>query len=342
MTDRGRPVQQPEPSVPSDIVDQAIRWAVKLDFGEGNAAAQKAFAEWIDASPLHRLAWQRVQGLKDDFSRMPPALALDTLKAVSDRRGTHRIKRRQALKILALAGVSVLAARTAHERAPWQRLLADASTVTGEQRTVQLDDGSTIVLNTDTAISTSLHAERRVVTLRRGEILVATGHDSRIAIARGAARPFWVETPFGGLHALGTRFVVRLEDGRARVSVFEGAVALHPANGRADDSNANVARPGTSWWLAPDGSTPAPARPFTEDGWAEGVIAGNDMRLADLLAELSRYRSGRIVCDPRVADLRVSGAYQVGDTDRALAFLAQAQPIDIRYRTRFWVSVGPR
>lgn len=338
MTDPGRPTQpRPELSVPSDVVDQAIRWMVKLDFGEGDAVAHKGFAQWLAASPLHGVAWQRVQGLKDDFSRIPPALALDTLKAVGERRGTRGIRRRQAIKILALAGVSVLAAGAARELAPWQCLLADASTATGEQRTVRLDDGSTIVLNTDTAISTRFDATRRVVTLRRGEILVATGHDTPVAM-----RPFWVETPFGGLRALGTRFVVRLEDGHARVSVLEGAVALHPANGRAADDNAKVARAGANWWLAADGSAPAPARPFTDDGWADGVIAGNDMRLADLLVELSRYRSGRIVCDPSVADLRVSGAYQVRDTGRALTFLAQAQPISIRYRTRFWVSVGPR
>ncbi|WP_432261997.1 FecR domain-containing protein [Cupriavidus sp. TMH.W2] len=315
---------------------------VKLDFGEGDAAARKAFAQWLAASPLHGLAWQRLKGLQDDFSRMPPVLALDTLKAVGERRGTRGIRRRQALKLLSLAGVSVLAAGAARELAPWQRLLADASTATGEQRTVRLNDGSTILLNTDTAISTAFDAARRVVTLRRGEILVATGHDTPAATTGAATRPFWVETPFGRLRALGTRFVVRIEDGRARVSVLEGAVALHPANGRVADDTVKVARAGTSWWLAADGSAPAPARPFTDDGWADGVIAGNDMRLADLLAELSRYRSGRIACDPAVADLRVSGAYQVRDTDRALAFLAQAQPVSIRYRTRFWVSVGPR
>ena len=60
-----------------------------------------------------------------------------------------------------------------------------------------------------------------------------------------------------------------------------------------------------------------------------------------LLAELSRYRRGRISCAPEVADLRVSGTYHIGDTDRALAFLAQTLPVRVRYWTRYWVTVGP-
>jgi len=327
----------PESPIPARIVDQAITWTIQLDFGEPTASTREAFAQWLAADPLHELVWQRMQALRDDFSGMPPALALDTLQTAGARRGASGLRRRQALKVLALAGISVVAVQGVRELAPWQRLLADTSTATGEQRTVRLDDGSTIVLNTDTAISTGLGGERRLVTLRRGEILVTTGYDDRFAAASGAARPFWVQTPFGSLRALGTRFVVRIGDGRARVSVQEGAVALYPSTGGTGD----VAQAGTSWWLANGGSAPAPAQTFDADGWASGVIAGKDMRLADVLAELARYRTGRIVCDPRVADLRISGAYHLRDTDQTLRFLAQSQPVAVVYRTRFWVTVEP-
>ncbi|PMR74464.1 hypothetical protein C1H69_14565 [Billgrantia endophytica] len=85
---------------------------------------------------------------------------------------------------------------------------------------------------------------------------------------------------------------------------------------------------------------PAEAQGFEAGGWAEGVIVGQNIRLQDLLSELSRYRPGRIVCDPSVAELRVSGHFLVGDTDRTLQFLAQTQPISVTYRTRYWVAVG--
>jgi transmembrane sensor len=315
--------------LPPRVVDEAIAWAVKLDFGTPTPRARAAFERWLQAAPVHASAWERVQSLRGDFAAVPPALALGTLHAAD----AQRQRRRQGLRLLGLAGMAVAAGWTVREHAPWQRLLADASTGVGEQRTLRLDDGTTVVLNTDTALSSALSPELRTLKLHRGEILVTTGADA----GAPARRPFWVQTPFGALQALGTRFVVRLEPGRARISVQEGAVQMHPA----EDTASRMARPGDAWWLGATGAQPAPPLGFDADGWADGVVAGQGMRLADLLAELERYRHGRIVCDERVAGLRVSGVYHVRDTDQALQFLLQTQPVEVVYRTRLWVAVGP-
>lgn len=315
--------------LPPRVVDEAIAWAVKLDFGTPTPRARAAFERWLQAAPAHASAWERLQSLHGDFSAVPPALALGTLHAAD----AQRQRRRQGLRLLGLAGMAVAAGWTVREHAPWQRLMADASTGVGEQRTLRLDDGTTVVLNTDTALSTAWTPGLRTLTLHRGEILVTTGADAGLP----RKRPFWVQTPFGALQALGTRFVVRLAPGRARVSVQEGAVQMHPAEATA----AQMAHPGGAWWLGATGAEPAPALGFDADGWADGVVAGQGMRLADLLAELERYRHGRIVCDERVADLRVSGVYHLRDTDQALQFLLQTQPVEVVYRTRLWVSVGP-
>jgi transmembrane sensor len=63
------------------------------------------------------------------------------------------------------------------------------------------------------------------------------------------------------------------------------------------------------------------------------------MRLDQFLAELGRYRVGVLRCDPRVADLEVTGAFRIDDTDRALEVLAGVLDLRLRYRTRYWVSV---
>jgi transmembrane sensor len=322
--------------IPASVIDDAIGWAVKLDFSTPVPETRQAFDRWLNAQPAHAAAWQRVQSLKNDFAQIPPRLALDALTTAEARRRAGGLSRRQAVRLLSLAGVAVAAGWVASDQAPWQRLLADYSTATGEQRTVRLDDGTVIVLNTDSAISTALEAGRRLVVLRRGEILVTTGADA----GSPRKRPFWVHTPFGTAQALGTRFVVRLAPGRARVSVQEDAVEIHPLRPAAG-SRPVIVRAGESWWLAPDGVAAAQPLGFEPDGWADGVIAGQNIRLADLLDELSRYRPGRIVCDERVAELRVSGVYHLRDTDRALRFLVQTQPVSVALRTRFWVSVGP-
>jgi transmembrane sensor len=332
----------PQIRLPDSIIDAAITWAVRLDYNAPTAGERQAFDRWLQADPLHGLAWRRIHSLKgfrSDLGALSPGLALDTLRTVQGRREQRGLGRRNAVKLLSLLGVGVTTGWIAREHAPWQRLLADASTAVGERKTLRLDDGSVIVLNTDSAVSTDLAGSRRRIVLHRGEILITTGEDAGAAARLGYKRPFWVQTPYGEMQALGTRFIVRLDNdnGRARISVQEGAVQLHPADG----SGSVIVQPGESRWLMADDTSPADLHGLDADGWAEGVIAGKDIRLADLLAELSRYRLGRIVCDPRVADLRLSGVFHVQETDRALRFLVQTQPISITWRTRFWAAVGP-
>lgn len=324
---------RPLERLPGEVIDAAIGWAIKLDYG-GPSAPQlrRAFEAWLVADPRHLTAWQRVGSLKGDFAKLPVQLASQTLQAAATARQARR--RREALKLLSLAGLGLSTAWVLHEHRPWQRLLADVGTAVGQRQTLRLADGSVLTLNTDSAVSADLRGTRRLLTLHRGEVLISTGADADAP----ARREFWLQTPFGRMQALGTRFVVRLYEDRARISVQEGAVALYPAGG----GSAAVVQAGESRWLGAHTSEAVLAQGFEDGAWAEGVIAGKNIRLGDLLAELSRYRRGRIDCDERVAGLRLSGVFHIDDSDRVLRFLAQTQPIRLRYLSRFWVRVGPQ
>jgi transmembrane sensor len=315
--------------IPAAIIDAAIEWTIKLDFNSPSTETRRAFECWLQAAPLHRDAWLRVQSLRGDFATLPPLLALDTLQAATQLRSRETtLRRRQLLKLLGVATVTAGAAWQSREALPWQRLVADASTGVGQQRSLRLGDGTIVMLNTDTALST---VGDTALQLRRGEIFVAGDAAADIPLARQLR----IQTPAGEVHAPGANFVVRLAADRARITVQQGLARLYPAG----FDGAVLARGGESWWLGPGGARPAEPLPFDAAGWVEGVVAAKNMPLADLLAELERYRRGRIACDARVAKLPVSGIYHVRDTDRALRFLAQTQSLRLSYRTRFWVSV---
>lgn len=321
--------------LPSSVVDQAIAWAVKLNFSQADTCTREAFERWRQAAPEHERAWSRMQALNADFASVPQGLALDALMAMDHSRAhaARRQQRRAVLKGLAVAGGLLGSGWVVREQTPWQRLAADVSTSVGQRDPLTLADGTRLVLNTDSAVSLSLDGSQRIVTLHRGEISIQTGADAAFAVKR----PFFVRTSFGSIEALGTRFVVRLENRGARVSVQEDAVELRPA----DSAVQSIARAGEQWVLDRQKVRQVIAPAMDSGAWVEGAIAGKNMRLADVLAEMSRYRHGRITCAPEVADLRVSGTYHLNDIDQALQFLAQTTPIRVRYWTRFWVSVGP-
>jgi transmembrane sensor len=76
--------------------------------------------------------------------------------------------------------------------------------------------------------------------------------------------------------------------------------------------------------------------------WADGMLVASRMRLADFLAELGRYRRGRLQCDAAVADLLISGSYPLADSERILAMLELALPVRVQRFNRYWVNVQAR
>lgn len=311
------------------LLREAAQWHALLCSGEAGAAEQAAWQAWHDARAEHRWAWQRVEQLRQCLQGVPGPLVAQTLHLAGDRAGKER---RAVLKGLALlvagGGALALGARTE----PWRALTAGYRTGTGERRDVRLADGSLLQLNTDTAADVLFGADERLVRLHRGEIMITTAADT-------AGRPFRVEVAEGRVQPLGTRFLVRRDaPGSTLVAVQESAVAISP---RAAQRGPVLLQAG--WQARFDALGVAP-QIMADDSlvaWRDGMLVVSDWRLDDFLAELGRYRPGWLSCDERVAGFRVSGAFPLDDTDRALAALTESFPVSLRARTRYWVRVEP-
>ena len=158
--------------------------------------------------------------------------------------------------------------------------------------------------------------------------MITTGH------ASGEQRPFIIETAEGTVRAMGTEFTVRQRNGSTTVSVLESKVEITPAQASSYLLNAGegitFTRDGLGQLVSVDQQSAA---------WTRQQIIADNVRLADFAAELGRYRVGVMRCDPVVADLRFSGVFPLGDTDRILAMLPNTLPIQVRLRTRYWVTL---
>lgn len=144
------------------------------------------------------------------------------------------------------------------------------------------------------------------------------------------------------LRALGTRFMVRQDEATSRVAVFDGRVALTPAAAVATTTatdQALILVPGQQTRMT--AIAVAAAQPLARhaDSWLQGKLYASDMRLDAFVAELGRYRRGIVRCDPAVAGLRISGVFQLGDTEQVFNSLPNALPVQVLYRTRYWVTL---
>lgn len=321
------------------VLREAAQWLVRLHSSDAGPEDWQALARWRAQDAAHEQAWQRAERLSRTLGAVPFGLGLPVLN-----RAHRGVNRRAALRVLAFVGVAPATAYLGWRHLPWQPWAAEHRTATGEQRTVLLADGSQLLLNTATAVDVAWDVPQPRVRLHAGEMLVTTAPDVSGARPTGA-RSFQVETPQGVLRALGnplgaqvgTRFAVRLgEAGETRVALAQGTVEVAPRQGLA-----RVLRAGAQChYTATAVSAPLPLGEQAL-AWAQGVLYADNLRLDAFARELSRYRPGLLHCDPAVAGLRISGAFQLRNTDQALAMVAATLPVQVLSRTRYWVTLLP-
>lgn len=167
---------------PSDARDtEASTWLAHLDRGLSEEEARELRA-WITRHPDNEAAllelaglWDRMDSLSrlaDLFQRPPRRTRLQGLRfaAAAALLGAGLLG---WLAVVHLDAPEIMESRQAALVTP-ERLF---ETAVGEQSTVNLVDGSQIVLNTNSLVRVKYTRQHRLVTLERGEILVRVAED---------------------------------------------------------------------------------------------------------------------------------------------------------------------
>ncbi|WP_020182109.1 FecR domain-containing protein [Methylotenera sp. 1P/1] len=310
-------------------MQEASEWYARWLSGEMDDKSKLTWQSWLDADEEHSLAWQKIERVQKHFDKVPGSLALATLQ------DPPSAERRRILKhmvlLLAVSGVSYYGYR----EQPWRGMLADISTSVGERRQIALMDGTIVHLNTDSAINTVFSDTARVVELIRGEIFIETAHEQS-----STYRPFSVITRQGSVTALGTQFSVRewQQQDYVKVNVFEGLIEVRSTENA--DSPVRVSA-GESIVFSQSQVLAKTKLKATDKAWVNGLIVVYAMRLQDFVAELSRYHSGVLRCDPAVTNLQISGSFPIGNIEAVLNTLEQTLPVRVRRFTRYWTTLSP-
>nr|WP_272891860.1 FecR domain-containing protein [Stutzerimonas stutzeri] len=300
----------------------AAQWFAVLQSESVSEYDRQAWRRWLD-EPANARAWQRVEQISGRFE----PLASDPFGPQASALLQRQPNRRQAMKTLSvILGGGVLA--LAGGAMPWRSWTADQRTAVGEVRDRRLPDGSLLWLNTDSAVDVAFESGVRNLALYRGEVLIET---------RDEPRPLVLRTGEGSLKTHdAARFSVLQRDGVTQLSVFDGAVEVRPAAGRPRTATQGQEVGFDSHHVQAD----RPVQPGRH-AWTTGVLLADNLRLDAFVAELSRYRSGYLGCDPRIAGLRVVGAFPLADTERVLDVLASTLSLQVNRRMPWWISLEP-
>lgn len=302
------------------IISQAAAWLAKLHQGTLSASDEAALLRWQAQSAQHASIWSQAASLAGRFEHIPAHLGMQVLDrpALFDRRAF----------IKPLLGLAVVlpAGGLAYRLLPWQAWVADYSTAVGGRERYVLADGTSLLLNSRSAVDVDYSATSRTLHLRQGDIYIETAHDAQ-------QRPLIVQTPHGRMRALGTKFVASLAENSSYLAVLEGAVEITP--GHSSHAPTVVQHNQQSFFNA-GGITSLAVLDNNEIAWVDGVLYAENMPLEDFIKLLSRYRSGMLRCDDAARDIRISGAFQLKDPEQILATLQRTRPLRIEWKTRYW------
>jgi transmembrane sensor len=321
------------PSVDDDLFEQAVHWILRLDEAPSDADTLRQYRDWLAVAPEARaqavVAARTLLGmLQRPAAEVGDELGIDPLQpapspsaaiaaaapTVAQRRSHRQRQRWQAVAAgLALA----IGASTWLGAGGLDRLRSDAYTGVGAMRRLQLQDGSVVTLNTDSAIVVRMHEGTRSVRLLRGEAFFQVARDPR--------RPFIVDSAGGSARVLGTAFNVHLEDDTSQVSVAEGRVAVRPPTGKTG----TVLVAGQRAWLAGNSVRRETAvDPLAVAAWRRQQLVFYNTPLSQVIRELSRYRHGFIQLRGDIGALPVSGAFNIADPDAGLQVLLDSLRLD--------------
>lgn len=308
------------------LQQQAIEWLLRLRTHELTEAETLEFADWLSHDLSHTEAFANAEDLYEVMSQAaqmksnginpnpsntgkPDAIAQKPI--TPPKRRTHRW-----LSVplgLAAAWLFAVTLVLPQQASLWDAYLSDYHTGTGEQRTIQLADGSQLLLNTDTAVSVDYQDASRQINLHHGQ--------AQFTVAADKARPFTVRAGELQVRALGTVFeVYRKASGDIDIAVQEHAVAASFTEvvDVRQTPPMHIQQGQQLHYAHGSGALNPPQIIYSEliGAWRQRRVIVKDRPLAELIAEIERYSPGRIFLGGKeLNNLRVTGLFSLADPD---------------------------
>lgn len=293
--------------------------------GAPGDALCRAFEAWRLSSEDHARAYERVCSAHDQAEALSGEQAMLALRHEAVTRAMlvrrpARIKRRAIAAGVLLLATAPLAALGISGWSPFAAAPITEEgfrTDVGQQAEVTLPDGSTVTLDTASRLRVLFSGqERRVVLDGQGWFDL-----------KPSSRPFVIVAADRTLTTNTGRFDVRTDPGQVRAFAADGSLSI----GAGADGASIALDPGRLIAIAgSDASIRRLDNPAAFTGWRTGMLQFDDVRLADAVGELNRYRRTPIrVEGNRAANMRISGSFHTAETPAFVNALTSGFPIRV-------------
>lgn len=373
----------------AQIYQEACEWFIECRAGDLADAARVEFDRWLRKSPEHLSAYLEVAAIWNEGPSLDPARKYDLdgliVEATHDRgnivalspfassadehqpspvaavssmataippAAAHRFRRWLSAAIAA----GIAAAAIATGTLIWSQAFPGTSyaTAMGEQRSIELADGSMIALNSLSKARVHYTQRERDVVLLKGQAL--------FTVAKDAARPFIVTSGATRVRAVGTEFDVYRKRDDTVVTVVEGRVAviahtpsfLRPMVSATAPTLRKLTGASASIRLATPPTLPFPEAEAGKEGnlfvsageqltvtpkgvaltqhadvasataWTQRELIFESASLSEVAEEFNRYNEQQLVItDPSLETFHISGIFSSTDPSSLIRFLRE-------------------
>lgn len=333
-----------ELSSQEEIYDQASHWIAKLDRSLSEEE-ELCLKDWLEQNDRHQEVLFEMASMWDSMDSLA---RLSSLFPVPTRSTSHSPQRfyfaaAASFLIMLLAGVWGVLNYAPSSAPSWmlawqvnQNIDGVYDTSVGEHSRVNLPDGSSLVLNTNSRIQVKYSDDARLFFLERGEVHIDVAHDK--------SRPLSVIAGDKVVQAVGTAFNVQIFDDREiELIVTDGKVlvAEHNSEQSFDDIDQKplpitslAISKGEKIVLGTKGQKVQKIEAAEIEAslsWRHGNLVFRGETLKEALSEISRYTDVKFeIEDDSVGDIRIAGMFKVGDVKGLLLTLEQNFHIDHR------------
>jgi transmembrane sensor len=290
---------------------EAVGWLLRLDGPDAAEADWLAFQAWLEAAPEHRDAFEAVDRVSAELAECASDLlcSLDSRKLAGARRplrfGRHTQRWARAwpaASALAAAAAALIVFIAVRPPAPAPSEVYQ--TAKGENRMLNLADGSHIRLNSGSRIAVRLERGARYVEMTEGE--------AAFDVAKDPNRPFLIAAGERTIRVVGTEFDVLRHQGLLRVTVRRGVVAVQSSDAEAQ-SEPVLLKVGDQLehQTGDQISTVQRVDPDAAFAWRDGELIYRNQPLADVVEDLNRYYAVPVRVDGPASALRFSGVLKI-------------------------------
>ena len=286
------------------VEKQARWWVVHMDLHSEDTAVRTRFETWLAKDVDHAVAYHQSKNLWSDM-----ASAFD----IGDQDGhpaPHPPAGRRHYRIYGTILCVVIPLLWFLPELNWY--MADYTNETPHQKKIALADGTTVTLDSKSAVNVDYREGLRQISLVAGQAF--------FDVQPNAQNPFVVRTGRVAARALGTAYSVREDEGRITVSVREGRVAVSAGSIENTVQLHALERVTLESGTGRLQKTRVSQNAFA---WLEGHLIAQNRLLHDVLGELERYSNSRIfVLNTALRQKKISGRFDVTDSMQVIEDIA--------------------